>query len=201
MRGTARRCAGDSKRGPIPAGFAARAAYREGMTKPIDAIHYCFRSSELGRLLVAGTKRGVCFVRFGGGEAELRRLLEHEFAFAEIALARGGVPQAWADRILAYVDGRSAAIDVPLDVRGSRFQQRVWGALRRIPRGQTRAYSDVAKTIGRPTAARAVARACATNPVLIATPCHRVIAKSGELGGYAAGVRRKRALLDREGAL
>jgi AraC family transcriptional regulator of adaptative response/methylated-DNA-[protein]-cysteine methyltransferase len=170
------------------------------MTKPPEPIFYCLRSSRLGRLLVAGTDRGVCFVRFGSREADLRTLLAREFAFAEIARARRGVPLEWADRIVAYVEGRSEALEVPLDVRGSRFQQRVWSAIGRIPRGQTRAYSDVAAAIGRPAAVRAVARACATNPTLVVTPCHRVIEKGGGLGGYAAGARRKRALLDREGA-
>ena len=165
-----------------------------------ERIHYCIRASRLGRLLVAGTGRGVCFVRFGARDAELVRLLESEFAFAEVARVRSGSVPEWAEQIVGYVDGRSEALDVPLDVRGSRFQKRVWSALGRIPRGQTRAYSDVAAAIGAPRAARAVARACASNPALVVTPCHRVIEKSGGLGGYAAGVRRKAALLANEGA-
>jgi AraC family transcriptional regulator of adaptative response/methylated-DNA-[protein]-cysteine methyltransferase len=165
-----------------------------------ERIHFCVLSSRLGQLLVAGTRRGVCFVRFGASEGELVRLLEREFAFAEIARGRRGSLLQWAGRIGAYVDGVSVTLDVPLDVRGSRFQRRVWDALGRIPRGQTRAYSDIASEIGSPRAARAVAGACANNPVLVVTPCHRVVEKHGGLGGYAAGVRRKAALLESEEA-
>ena len=164
-----------------------------------EPIHYCVRSCSLGELLVAGTSRGVCFVRFGARDASLRKLLEREFPFGEFSRGRREDVLRWADHIVAYVDGRSDSVDVPLDVRGSRFQKRVWDALRRIPRGQTRAYSDVAGAIGRPRAARAVARACAANPVPVVTPCHRVIEKSGGLGGYNGGVGRKQALLQTEG--
>ena len=166
-----------------------------------DLIQFCVRSCSLGRLLVASTGRGVCFVRFGTRDAELRELLEREFPFGEFARDQGEMLREWADAIAAYIDGREEGLDVPLDVRGSKFQKRVWGALRRIPRGRTRSYSDVAGSIGQPRAARAVARACATNPVPVATPCHRVIEKSGGLGGYSGGVERKRALLERERAL
>ena len=161
-------------------------------------IHYCIRSSRLGRMLVAGTTRGVCFVRFGTRDADLVRLLEVEFPFGVCARTRSGSVSEWASRLVGYVDGRSEVVDVPLDVRGSRFQKRVWSALAKIPRGQTRAYSEVAAAIGAPRAARAVANACASNPVLVVTPCHRVIEKGGGLGGYAAGVRRKAALLASE---
>jgi AraC family transcriptional regulator of adaptative response/methylated-DNA-[protein]-cysteine methyltransferase len=163
-------------------------------------IEYCVESSRLGKLLVAGTARGVCFVRFGTSAAGLVRRLQSEFAFGEIAPARDGSVGEWAARVVAYVDGRSESLEVPLDVRGSRFQKRVWHALGRIPRGRTRAYSEVAAEVGAPRAARAVARACASNPVLVITPCHRVISKDGGLGGYAGGVRRKQALLETEGA-
>jgi AraC family transcriptional regulator of adaptative response/methylated-DNA-[protein]-cysteine methyltransferase len=163
-----------------------------------EGIHYCIQPSRLGLLLVAGTERGVCFVRFGTREADLVRLLESEFAFGVFVPADRGSVVEWASLLVDYVDGRSEAIDVPLDVRGSRFQKRVWRALAKIPRGQTRAYSEVADTIGSPRAARAVANACARNPVLLVTPCHRVVEKGGGLGGYAAGVRRKAALLASE---
>jgi AraC family transcriptional regulator of adaptative response/methylated-DNA-[protein]-cysteine methyltransferase len=166
-----------------------------------EGIHYCIRSSRLGRLLVAGTARGVCFVRFGRREADLVRLLESEFAFGVFVRADSGSVLEWASRIVGYVDGHSQTIDVPLDVRGSRFQKRVWSALGKIPRGQTRAYSEVAAAVGSPGAARAVANACASNPALVVTPCHRVIEKGGGLGGYAAGVRRKAALLASERGL
>jgi AraC family transcriptional regulator of adaptative response/methylated-DNA-[protein]-cysteine methyltransferase len=163
-----------------------------------EAIHYCIRPSRLGRLLVAGTARGVCFVRFGTREAVLVRLLESEFAFGVFVRVQSGSVPEWASLLVGYVDGRSEAVDVPLDVRGSRFQKRVWSALAKIPRGQTRAYSEIAAAIGSPRSARAVARACASNPVLVVTPCHRVIEKGGGLGGYAVGVRRKAALLASE---
>ena len=166
-----------------------------------ESIEYSLRSSPLGRLLVAGTQRGVCFVDFGTSDRELRERLAREFPFADCRAVRGPLVRSWADQIARCVDGRSDRASVPLDVRGSQFQRRVWAALRRIPRGQTRAYSDVARRIGRPTATRAVARACASNPTPVVTPCHRVIEKGGGLGGYARGVRRKRRLLEIEGAL
>ncbi len=150
---------------------------------------------------MAGTQRGVCFVDFGTSDRELRERLAREFPFADCRAVRGPLVRSWADRIAHCMDGRSDRASVPLDVRGSQFQRRVWAALRRIPRGQTRAYSDVARRIGRPTATRAVARACASNPTPVVTPCHRVIEKGGGLGGYARGVRRKRRLLEIEGAL
>jgi AraC family transcriptional regulator of adaptative response/methylated-DNA-[protein]-cysteine methyltransferase len=167
---------------------------------PHGPIHYCVRSSTLGKLLVAATGRGVCFVRFGARDAELRKLLEREFPFGEFSQSHRGTVRGWADAIVRYVDGGTETLDVPLDVRGSQFQKRVWSALRRIPRGQTRAYSEIAGAVGQPRGARAVAGACAANPVPVVTPCHRVIEKTGALGGYGGGVRRKRALLKTEGA-
>ncbi len=166
-----------------------------------ESIEYSLRSTPLGRLLVAGTQRGVCFVDFGSRDGELLERLAREFPFADCRPARGPSVRSWANQIAGCVDGRADRVGVPLDVRGSRFQRRVWAALRRIPRGETLAYSDVARKIGRPTAARAVARACASNPTPVVTPCHRVIEKGGGLGGYARGVRRKRRLLQMEGAL
>jgi AraC family transcriptional regulator of adaptative response/methylated-DNA-[protein]-cysteine methyltransferase len=165
-----------------------------------ERIRYCVRSSRLGELLVAGTARGVCYARFGTRESELLRRLAAEFAYAELAPVRGGSIPRWAAQIVAHVDGRSEPLEVPLDVRGSCFQKRVWSAIGRIPRGRTRCYSDVAAAIGAPRAARAVARACASNPVQVVTPCHRVTPTAGGVGGYAGGVRRKAALLGIEGA-
>jgi AraC family transcriptional regulator, regulatory protein of adaptative response / methylated-DNA-[protein]-cysteine methyltransferase len=165
-------------------------------------IRYCLTTCDLGRLLVAATERGICLVDFVDGHAAPRERLAAVFPFAEFCPAADGEPaRAWAERIAGYVNGRSERIDVPLDVRGSQFQKRVWAALRRIPRGQTRAYSEIAKQVGRPRGARAVAQACAANPTAVVTPCHRVIEKSGGLGGYARGVARKRKLLELEGAL
>jgi AraC family transcriptional regulator of adaptative response/methylated-DNA-[protein]-cysteine methyltransferase len=164
-------------------------------------IGYRVRACSLGRLLVAGTPRGVCFVRLGAADAPLRRDLERELPWAEIRSVRNGHVREWSDAIARYVDGASASLDVPLDVRGSAFQRRVWSALRRIPRGATRSYAEVARAVGAPQAARAVARACAANPTPVVTPCHRVVPRRGGVGGYALGVRRKRALLAAEGAL
>jgi AraC family transcriptional regulator of adaptative response/methylated-DNA-[protein]-cysteine methyltransferase len=165
-----------------------------------ESIDYRTRSCSLGRLLVAGTRRGVCYVRFGARDGELRRRLEQEFPYAQFRRVANGDLERWSAAVAGYVDGRVAEVDVPLDVRGSAFQRRVWNALRRIPRGETRAYSDVARAIGSPHGARAVAHACATNPVAVLTPCHRVVERGGGLGGYAGGVKRKRALLRAEGA-
>jgi AraC family transcriptional regulator of adaptative response/methylated-DNA-[protein]-cysteine methyltransferase len=162
-------------------------------------IRWTIRDTTLGPLLVAATPRGVCFAAFGASEAELERALAGELPFAELhrddrALA------AWAGALVAGVDGDGSRADVPLDVRGSRFQRRVWDALRAIPRGRTRSYGELAAALAAPHAARAVARACAANPVPVAIPCHRVVPKSGGTGGYAFGAWRKRALLAREGA-
>ena len=164
------------------------------------SIDYRTRSCSLGTVLVAGTRRGVCYVRFGARALELRRRLEREFPYARFREVSRGPVSRWSDAVAAYVDGRTAELDVPLDVCGSAFQRRVWRALREIPRGETRAYSEVARAVGSPHGARAVARACATNPAPVLTPCHRVVERGGGLGGYAGGVKRKRALLRLEGA-
>jgi AraC family transcriptional regulator of adaptative response/methylated-DNA-[protein]-cysteine methyltransferase len=156
-------------------------------------------TTSLGPLLVAASERGVCRVAFGEGEAELAALLARELPFASLERDGAGVG-AFADALARYVDGRAGDLALPLDVAGSRFQQRVWDALRAIPRGEVRSYGAVARALGEPTAARAVARACATNPVAVAIPCHRVVASDGSLGGYHYGVARKRRLLVREGA-
>jgi AraC family transcriptional regulator of adaptative response/methylated-DNA-[protein]-cysteine methyltransferase len=165
-----------------------------------SAIHYCVRDCALGCLLVAATPRGVCFVRFGGGQPELEQRLKNAFPFAAIERADAGAVVAWGEALADYVDGRASSAEVPLDVSGSRFEQRVWAALRQIPQGETRSYSEIARAVGNPRGARAVARACAENPAAVVIPCHRVIEASGALGGYGGGVSRKRALLEREGA-
>jgi AraC family transcriptional regulator of adaptative response/methylated-DNA-[protein]-cysteine methyltransferase len=164
------------------------------------AIWYCVRACSLGSLLVAGTERGVCFVRFGESEAELEHRLKGAFPFAPLERAEDDAVSAWGSALADYVDGRSQSAEVPLDVSGSRFEERVWQALRQIPRGETASYSEIARRLGSPRAARAVARACADNPAPLVIPCHRVIEKSGSIGGYGGGVSRKRALLEREGA-
>lgn len=163
-------------------------------------IDYCIRACSLGRLLVAATPRGVCFVHMAEDDAALRSALERELPWASRRAAGGAQLRAWADAIARYVDGERVSLDVPLDVRGSAFQRRVWDALRRIPRGETRSYAEVARAVGSPRAARAVARACAANPTPVLVPCHRVVPRRGGPGGYALGARRKRALLRTEGA-
>jgi AraC family transcriptional regulator, regulatory protein of adaptative response / methylated-DNA-[protein]-cysteine methyltransferase len=162
-----------------------------------EGIAYTTRTTSLGLLLVAATGRGVCQVRFGSSEAGLRAALERELPCATLE-RDGAAALRWADALAAAADGRGDATRVPLDVAGSRFQRRVWDALRRIPRGKTQGYAELAVTLGQPRAARAVARACATNPTPLAVPCHRVVPKTGGAGGYRFGSWRKRALLAAE---
>jgi AraC family transcriptional regulator of adaptative response/methylated-DNA-[protein]-cysteine methyltransferase len=168
-----------------------------GSDVPHREIVYDIVPCRLGWLLVAATPRGVCHARFGEAEAELEGAVQAEFVFA--APRRDPVAlKPWCDRLVASIEGHGRALDLPLDVSGSRFQRRVWDALRRIPRGETRSYSAVAREVGVPAGARAVARACAANPVTVAIPCHRVVRSDGGLGGYRWGVERKRALLASE---
>ena len=164
-------------------------------------IAFAVLPSPLGLLLVATTERGVCRVALGERAGDLERGLRAEFPAAEIrrdALG-GSVGQAGA-RVLDYLEGREPVIDLPIDIRATAFQRLVWKALLEIPFGVTRSYQAVARSIGRPAASRAVARACATNPVALIIPCHRVVRKDGEPGGYRWGLERKRALLERERA-
>ena len=162
-----------------------------------ESIAYTTRATSLGLLLVAASPRGVCQVRFGTIEAALRAALARELPCA--TFERGGAHVArWADVLAAAVEGRGDAARVPLDVAGSRFQRRVWEALRKLPRGSTLGYAELADELGEPGAARAVARACATNPVPLAVPCHRIVPKAGGVGGYRFGSWRKRALLAAE---
>jgi AraC family transcriptional regulator, regulatory protein of adaptative response / methylated-DNA-[protein]-cysteine methyltransferase len=172
-------------------------AAREETMQTARTIHWTVRTTTLGALLVAASERGVCRIAFGSGEPELTALLARELPFARLE-RDGGAVAGFADAIARAVEGDAAPLDLPLDVAGSRFQDRVWRALRAIPRGEVRGYAEVAAAIGAPSAVRAVANACGANPVAIAIPCHRVVARSG-LGGYRYGVERKRALLAREG--
>jgi AraC family transcriptional regulator of adaptative response/methylated-DNA-[protein]-cysteine methyltransferase len=165
------------------------------MTHRID---YALAATSLGTLLVAATPRGVCRIAFGASEAELESQLASLLPFATLRRDDAGLARFVA-RIADYVEGRTTTLDLPLDVRGSAFRRRVWDALAAIPRGTTRSYADVARSIGMPRSARAVANACAANPVAIAIPCHRVVASDGSLGGYRWGIERKRVLLAREG--
>jgi AraC family transcriptional regulator of adaptative response/methylated-DNA-[protein]-cysteine methyltransferase len=154
-------------------------------------------STELGKLLVATTPRGVCAVRFGESEAALLRELRRDFSAAEIRRDDEGL-ESVATQIKQLLSGSAAPLNIPLDLRGTAFQQMVWKELRHIPKGQTRSYTDVAKAIGKPKAVRAVANACGSNPVAIVVPCHRVVQKDGSLAGYRWGVKRKATLLEKE---
>lgn len=170
-------------------------AYRDG--GPGIAISYTTIETELGSLLVARTANGICAVRLGSTPEELIDLLMAEFP---LAVAVDGDP-ALADavgKITAHFAGSLAKLDLPLDVRATAFQRRVWEALQSIPSGETRTYAQVAQSIGQPTAFRAVATACASNPVAIVVPCHRVVRTDGGLGGYRWGIERKAEILDRE---
>ena len=160
-------------------------------------VRYVCAASEVGRVLVAATDRGVCAVKLGNGDDELIRLLKAEFPGSSIAEGDHAMRE-WVADIVGAIAGRQPAAPVPLDIRGTAFQLRVWKELQKIPAGVTRSYGEIARRIGHPTASRAVARACATNPACIVIPCHRVVAASGGAGGYHWGADRKRALLARE---
>jgi AraC family transcriptional regulator of adaptative response/methylated-DNA-[protein]-cysteine methyltransferase len=160
-------------------------------------IRYAIVDSPLGRLLVGATDRGVCTVAMGASDDELMRALRHEFPAATIEQDTGALA-AWTSAILAHLEGRRPRLDLPLDIQATAFQWQVWQALSEIPYGETRTYSDIARAIGHPRAVRAVARACATNPVALAIPCHRVVSASGAEGGYRWGSARKKRLLARE---
>jgi AraC family transcriptional regulator of adaptative response/methylated-DNA-[protein]-cysteine methyltransferase len=160
-------------------------------------INYTVAECQLGLLLVAVTDKGICSVTLGDKSEDLAGGLRAEFPQAEIALDEKRL-QAQVRALLAHLAGQEPHPDLPLDVQGTAFQKRVWEELRRIPYGQTASYGEIARRIGRPSATRAVARACATNPAALVTPCHRVVRESGELGGYRWGVERKRRLLEKE---
>ena len=160
-------------------------------------IGYTLVDCPLGRLLVAATHRGVSAVYLGDAERSLEAALREEYPRAEIHRHTHGL-STWVRALLRHLNGRQPHLDLPVDVQATAFQRRVWEALRKIPYGDTRSYSQVARSLGRPTATRAVARACATNPVSVVIPCHRVVRQDGGLGGYRWGLQRKQALLERE---
>jgi AraC family transcriptional regulator, regulatory protein of adaptative response / methylated-DNA-[protein]-cysteine methyltransferase len=162
-------------------------------------IHYTIASSPLGRLLVGATNRGISALYLGESDARLEAELQKEYPRAEIRRDRNGM-EGWIEQILAHMRGRTPHLDLPTDVQATAFQRRVWEELRRIPYGTTRTYGEIARAIGRPKAIRAVARACATNPVSVVVPCHRVVREDGNLAGYRWGLQRKRALLEHESA-
>jgi AraC family transcriptional regulator of adaptative response/methylated-DNA-[protein]-cysteine methyltransferase len=169
--------------------------YRRGAIAA--SIRYACSDSPLGRMLIAATDRGVCSIQFARSDGELIEGLKREFPFAVRKPDQSGL-QAWIEAMLSQMTGRELNATLPLDIRATAFQRRVWTYLQSIPFGETRSYLQVAKAIGRPTASRAVARACATNPVAVAIPCHRVVREDGGLSGYRWGMERKKALLEME---
>jgi AraC family transcriptional regulator of adaptative response/methylated-DNA-[protein]-cysteine methyltransferase len=164
---------------------------------PAVEIEYTVVDSPLGHLLVAATERGVCSVKLGDDRRALEAELWNEFAAAKLAPDSEQL-RLWAEAIVDYLRGEQPHLDLPTDVRATAFQRLVWDALREIPAGATRSYTEVAQSIGQPAAARAVARACATNPTALVVPCHRVVGEDGKLHGYRWGVERKRQLLEME---
>jgi AraC family transcriptional regulator of adaptative response/methylated-DNA-[protein]-cysteine methyltransferase len=160
-------------------------------------IRYTMTASPLGRLLVASTSRGVCSVAMGVSDGALVRALRAEYPAATIVEDSGALSR-WTTAILEHLQTRQLRLELPLDVKATAFQWRVWRALAGIPYGETQTYSEVARAIGRPGSARAVARACATNPVALAIPCHRVVPRGQGIGGYRWGVSRKKQLLESE---
>jgi AraC family transcriptional regulator of adaptative response/methylated-DNA-[protein]-cysteine methyltransferase len=160
-------------------------------------ITYTIAPCSLGRVLVAATERGISAVYLGDRDADLVASLRKEYPRAQIRSGSGGHSN-WVREIVRHLAGTNPRLDLPTDVVATAFQRRVWEALRAIPLGETRTYSEVAKSIGQPSAIRAVARACATNPVSIVVPCHRVIRTDGSAAGYRWGIERKRTLLEQE---
>lgn len=200
----------DVTRAMVEAGYSStsrlheRAGARLGMT-PSEyrrggagvEIRYLTANTALGVLLVAATEKGICSVRFGASEPEVVAGLVSEYPSAAVAPSNSVVAD-WVRLLLRHIAGRQPELDLPLDVRATAMQWRVWEALRALPYGTTTSYGELAAGLGNPRAARAVARACATNPVALAIPCHRVIRGDGDLGGYRWGIERKRLLLDGE---
>ncbi len=192
------------------AGFNSSARFYAGASKALgmtpssyraggaDAkIRFAIESCSLGEILVAATDRGVAAILMGDDRAALLRDLQQRFPRARL-IAGDKDFEALAAQVIDHVEAPGTSLDLPLDVRGTAFQHRVWAALRDIPVGATATYAEIAKRIGKPEAARAVAGACAANPVAVAIPCHRVVRSDGSLSGYRWGVARKRALLEKE---
>jgi AraC family transcriptional regulator of adaptative response/methylated-DNA-[protein]-cysteine methyltransferase len=170
-------------------------AYREGGKGA--RIDYATATSAIGRVLIAATERGVCAIRFGDNDAQLETDLRGEFPAADVRRNQRAVKR-WLNALLHHLRGPDTPLELPLDIRATAFQKKVWDHLREIPAGHTESYGEVAAAIGSPRGARAVARACATNPVAVVIPCHRVVRGDGDHGGYRWGEKRKRELLERE---
>lgn len=163
-------------------------------------IHFAIGQSSLGSILVAKSKRGVCAILLGNDPEALARDFQDRFPKANL-VGGDGEFEYLVSRVIGFVDAPVRGLDLPLDIRGTAFQQRVWQALREIPLGSTATYTEIAQRIGLPKAVRAVARACAANTLAVAIPCHRVVRTDGSLSGYRWGVDCKRALLDKEALL
>ena len=161
------------------------------------AIRFAVGESSLGSILVAQTDRGVCAILLGDDPDMLLAELERRFPRADLLGGGAGFEQVVAT-VVGFVESPCVGLDLPLDIRGTAFQQRVWNALRTIPPGETASYKQIAEKIGSPTSTRAVAQACGANSIAVAIPCHRVVRTDGGISGYRWGVERKRALLDRE---
>lgn len=170
-------------------------AYRSGGLG--EAIDFAVGACSLGAILVASSAKGVCAVSLGDDPDALSRELQDRFPQATL---RGDDPHfaQLVATVVGLIEAPRLGLELPLDIRGTAFQQRVWQALREIPPGQTASYADIAQRIGSPKAVRAVARACATNHIAVAIPCHRVVRTDGSISGYRWGVERKQALLERE---
>jgi AraC family transcriptional regulator of adaptative response/methylated-DNA-[protein]-cysteine methyltransferase len=184
--------------------FYASAPQRLGMTPTRfraggsgETLRFAIGETSLGSILVAATDKGVAAIQFGDDPAALLRAFQDRFPKAQLVGDDADFERLVA-QVVGSVENPSAGLDLPLDVRGTAFQQRVWQALREIPPGKTVSYSDIAERLGAPKAVRAVAGACAANAIAVAIPCHRVVRNDGALSGYRWGVERKRALLDRE---
>ncbi|HTZ68455.1 MAG TPA: bifunctional DNA-binding transcriptional regulator/O6-methylguanine-DNA methyltransferase Ada [Roseiarcus sp.] len=177
-------------------GMTPSAARRGGAGQ---VIRFAVGQASLGAVLVAATNKGVCAILLGDDPERLLRELQDRFPRAELV---GGEPEfeRTVAQVVGLVEAPSQRLDLPFDIRGTAFQQRVWAALRAIPAGKTATYKDIARAIGHPTAVRAVAQACAANPLAVAIPCHRVVRTDGDLSGYRWGVERKRELIAREAA-
>jgi AraC family transcriptional regulator, regulatory protein of adaptative response / methylated-DNA-[protein]-cysteine methyltransferase len=162
-------------------------------------MKYALERCSLGMIAVATSSKGVCAILLADESTTLVQDLKKRFPETHLVEARGSLAPVVA-KVIKFAESPNGSLDVPLDIRGTQFQQRVWLALQKIPAGATVSYTDIADEIGAPKSVRAVARACGSNPIAIAIPCHRVVRSDGGLSGYRWGVERKRALLAREGA-
>jgi AraC family transcriptional regulator of adaptative response/methylated-DNA-[protein]-cysteine methyltransferase len=174
----------------------APAVYQRGATAEI--LEYAAAHSSLGWVMLAATARGVCYAQFGTSAAALRQDLAAEFPGATLRESTDGRVDRWLAELLEAIEVGRSLQRIPLDLRGTAFQVRVWQALRRVAVGRTRSYAELAAGIGQPEATRAVASACARNRIAVIVPCHRIVRGDGGLAGYRWGVKRKQALLDRE---